>query len=458
MTLPLFNLFLATVTCGAGDLQLCDANPRYLQWNGKPTVLVTSGEHYGALLNLDFPSEPYLAELERAGLNLTRLFSGTYREVPGSFNISQNTLAPKPGRYQAPWRRVSQPGEPEKFDLESFDPDYFERLRAFLQAADSHHVIVEFVLFCPLYEEILWQASPLNSKNNIQGIGTCERNQVLALKDESLTRVQLAFTSEVVRQINPHRNVYFEVCNEPYFGGVTLDFQAKIAETIVATEQSLPNKHLIAQNIANDKGRVDHPIANIDIYNFHYATPPIAIAQNAHLNRPIADDETGFRGVADKPYRIEAWQFLTAGGAIVSNLDYSFTTDQPEGSAKVVDPTPGGGGASLRQSLGAAGRLVESLDLATTKPAPEILRDLASGTSAQTLADAHGHYLAHFATNASPLKFRAALPPGTYEATWINTRDGSVLRTDNIHTESAGAAFESPAFEDDIALRITRRP
>ena len=29
-------------------------NPHYFEWQGKPTVLVTSGEHYGAVLNLDF--------------------------------------------------------------------------------------------------------------------------------------------------------------------------------------------------------------------------------------------------------------------------------------------------------------------------------------------------------------------------------------------------------------------
>ena len=29
-------------------------NPHYSLWRGKPTVLITSGEHYGAVVNLDF--------------------------------------------------------------------------------------------------------------------------------------------------------------------------------------------------------------------------------------------------------------------------------------------------------------------------------------------------------------------------------------------------------------------
>ena len=73
-------------------------NPRYLEFRGKPTVLITSGEHYGAVLNLnlDFDLDhPYLAELRgQIPLNRTRTFSGTIVEVPGSFNITDNTLAP----------------------------------------------------------------------------------------------------------------------------------------------------------------------------------------------------------------------------------------------------------------------------------------------------------------------------------------------------------------------------
>jgi hypothetical protein len=52
-----------------------------------PRFLITSGEHYGAILNRDFDFLPYLDELHARGFNLTRTSSGTYREVPGSFQI-----------------------------------------------------------------------------------------------------------------------------------------------------------------------------------------------------------------------------------------------------------------------------------------------------------------------------------------------------------------------------------
>src|SRR5438874_13538260 len=95
-------------------------NPRYFEFRGKPTVLISSGEHYGAVLNLDFDYVTYLETLSDDRLNLTRTFSGTYVEQPGNFSIAENTLAPLPGRFICPWKRSSTPaagGGGNKFDL-----------------------------------------------------------------------------------------------------------------------------------------------------------------------------------------------------------------------------------------------------------------------------------------------------------------------------------------------------
>src|SRR5947207_15116343 len=74
-------------------------NPHYLLFHDKPTILITSGEHYGAVLNLDFDYAKYLDTLQKDGLNLTRTFSGTYCENDKAFNIKGNTLAPLSGRF-----------------------------------------------------------------------------------------------------------------------------------------------------------------------------------------------------------------------------------------------------------------------------------------------------------------------------------------------------------------------
>ena len=121
---------------------------------------------------------------------------------------------------------------------------------------------------------------------------------------------------------------------------------------IVETETKLGGpRHMIAQNIANGRAKIERPDPAVSLFNFHYATPPDVIALNAALRKAIGDDETGFLGTGDRVYRTEAWEFLLAGGSTYSNLDYSFTVAHPDGSAAVEPPTPGGGGPSLRKQL-----------------------------------------------------------------------------------------------------------
>src|SRR6058998_1349154 len=124
--LPALSVLLLTgvVALAAAEnnkrLQLHPRNPHYFLFRGKPTVLITSGEHYGAVLNLDFNFVEYLAALKGDRLNLTRTFSGAYVEPVGTFNIASNTLAPLTGRFICPWARSTTPGYPNggnKFDL-----------------------------------------------------------------------------------------------------------------------------------------------------------------------------------------------------------------------------------------------------------------------------------------------------------------------------------------------------
>src|SRR5215216_4191085 len=111
---PFFHRFaflsFAVTAIAAEPIRLHPENPHYFLWRDKPTVLITSAEHYGALLNLDFDYVKYLDTLARDGLNLTRVFSGAYCENPTAFNIGNNTLAPAPGRLITPWARSDIPG------------------------------------------------------------------------------------------------------------------------------------------------------------------------------------------------------------------------------------------------------------------------------------------------------------------------------------------------------------
>jgi hypothetical protein len=440
-------------------ISLHPQNPHYFLFRGKPTVLITSAEHYGAVLNLDFDYVPYLDELRANGFNLTRTFTGTYVEDPTSFNITNNTLAPKPGRFICPWARSSEPGYANggnKFDLTKWDDAYFKRLKDFVRQAGRRGVVVELVLFCPYYGDREWALSPLNARNNVNGIGNVHRTEVLTMKHKNLVSVQEAMVRKIVTELNEFDNLYYEICNEPYFGGVTLEWQEHIAKVIHETENSLPNKHLIAQNIANGSVKIEKPNPLVSIFNFHYSNPPDSVALNYHLNRVIAFDETGFKGIQDRPYRTDGWEFIIAGGGVYNNLDYSFTTSHERGTFVLPESQPGGGGPELRKQLKILKDFINSFDFIRMKPDNSVIKGgVPNGATARALVE-HGRAYAIYIKEGTQANLVVELPKGTYRAEWLNPRTGQIEKSERLQHAGGNATLPSPQYSEDIALRIVR--
>ncbi len=447
-------------------LALHPDNPRYFLFRGKPAILITSGEHYGAVLNRDFDYVPYLNELQARKFNLTRTFSGVYQEIPGSFNIVDNTLAPAKGRFLCPWARSDTPGAGDsgnKFDLTKWDPDYFARLKNFLTEAGKRGIVVELSLFCTIYDDKLWAVNPMNAANNVQGVGKVGRLDVYTLKDKALTAVQEALVRKLAAELKDFDNLYYEVCNEPYFGGVTREWTDRIVAVLRDAEKGLPAPHLIAQNIANYSQKIEKPNPHVSIFNFHYATPPDTVAVNAKLHKVIGDDETGFRGTDDLPYRTEAWDFLLAGGGVYSNLDYSFSCKHPDGTAKVTT-SPGGGGPALRKQLQILKEFMDGLDFLSMRPDNSVIKGghitaPLTGNPPEAKATvralvAVGRTYAIYIRGGTQATLNLTMPAGKYRAEWINTKTGAVDKKEEFDHGGGTKKLTSPPYQEDIALRV----
>ncbi|MHC4741892.1 MAG: cellulase family glycosylhydrolase, partial [Planctomycetota bacterium] len=454
------NLFLIILSLPAllavgKPIKLHPENPHYFLWRGKPTILITSGEHYGAVLNSAFDYKKYLATLESNGFNLTRTFSGAYCEPVGAFNIKRNTLAPAKDKLICPWKRSDTPGYPNggnKFDLTKWDQQYFKRLRAFVAEADKRGVVVELVLFCPFYKDGMWNLSPMNASNNINGIGKMPRTEAYTLKHPKLLAVQDAMVRKIVAELKDFDNLYYEICNEPYFGGVTLEWQAHIAQTIVDAEKKLGVKHLIAQNIANKGKKVENPNPHVSILNFHYAKPPDTVAENYHLNRVLGDDETGFAGSEPKAYRLEAWDFIIAGGGVFDNLDYSFAVGHEDGTNRIE--APGGGGPAYWKQLQILIKFINGFDFINMQPANSVIKGgVPEKATARVLAQ-KGKAYAVYINGGSRADLAVDLPKGKYKAEWLNTKTGKIDKTEQFDHAGAKRTVSSPKYNDDIALRI----
>ncbi len=437
-------------------LALDPINPHYFLFRGEPTILITSGEHYGAVLNLDFDYHKYLETLHKDGLNLTRTWSGSYREIHSSFGITDNTLAPLPNRYVCPWKRSDTSGYSDggnKFDLTQWDPEYFKRLKDFMNTASKYGVVVEMNLFCPNYDDALWKANPMYIGNNINGVGDCPADEVYTLKHPDLLHVQDAMVRKIVRELKDYDNLYYEVCNEPYFGGVSMDWQRHIVSVIEDEEKDFPQKHLISMNIANDKALITDPVPGVSIFNFHYATPPVTVGLNYGLDKVIGENETGFRGKEDYLYRTEGWEFILAGGGLYNNLDYSFTCAHPDGT--FLDyASPGGGSPELRHQLGILKRFINGFDFIRMAPDDKVVQGgVPEGARVHVLA-IQGKEYAIYLLGGTHADLQLALPSGEYEVKWLDTKTGKYVKSESVRSDDDVVTLSSPDYTEDIALSV----
>ena len=457
-------------------LRLFPENPRYLEYKSHPLILISSAEHYGALLNLDFDYKLYLESLANEGFNYTRVFMGTYIEpVENIFGIRKNTLAPLPGRFNAPW--VMEEG---KYDLDNFSPAYFERLRDLVKEAERHEIILEITLFTSIYAENAWELSPFNANNNINGVGDLPFQRVNTLFNGELMEYQQKFIQKVVRELNGFDNFFFEIQNEPWSDNqnlagfvnesdsevntrgwqkqvhianeVSMKWQAWVASVIRKEESALPKSHLIAQNICNFEYDLEQMPEGVSIINFHYALPGAAL-MNLGLGGVIGLDETGFMPHDDQLYLDQAWRIILSGAGLYNNLDYSFTAGNEEGEWPIPDGNPGWGGPQFRKKLSVLRETMELLPFWEMEVSEDLLDSEDASTRQYGLQKPGEAYLI-FIEQYKNQQMVPKVIEGEYEVTFINVDTGE--RISGTRTLGSGETLQSPFEEDRLAMMIIK--
>jgi|HubBroStandDraft_1064217.scaffolds.fasta_scaffold05283_6 hypothetical protein len=468
----------------AQPIRLHPKNQHYFLYRGKAVALIASGEHYGAVINADFDYHRYLATLAAEGMNYTRLFGGSYREVPAkSFGIQRNTLAPEAGRFVAPWARSETPGYEgggNKFDLDRWNPEFFVRFRDFLSEAARLGIVVEVTLFSSHYQEMQWKISVLNPANNVNGTDAIDWKKLHTLQNGNILARQERYTRKLVREANAFDNVIFEIQNEPWsdrpvLAGVvnpylqlpardtypnsadvadepSIAWQARIAQWIANEESALPNHHLIAQNYCNFRLPVRQLVDGVSVVNFHYAYPE-AVLLNYGLGKAISYDETGFLGHDDALYRRQAWNFMLSGGSAFDSLDYSFSAGREDGTDTQPNG-PGGGSPALRRQLRILSEFLQRLPLVDLAPDTRTVKH-AAGVYARVLSSPGREYGMYF-DGSGPSEVTLELPAGEYSGEWIGVETGATELAESFHHAGGERVLHSPEFQDGIALRLKR--
>lgn len=427
-------------------------NHRCFLYQGKPLKILTSAEHYGAVLNADFDYRRYVEEMARTGQNMTRVFT-FYRETPEHIPPmgAQNSLAPTPQASILPWERVRGHGTAadglDRFDLTRWNAAYFARLKDFVSQCARHGILCEITLFCNPYSRDRLECFPCGPGSNINGVGEALREpyEFMTLRDPATVAVQVALVKKLAQELNSFDNVYYEICNEPAVSrslAKALEpelaaWHAHLAAALREAERDLPKRHLIAANAHlcvpldgnDDTALVRHEEMhylsnrNIDILNYHYLSAhhdvqglgftyrrgQVARAGNTwrflrardSFKKPIVCDETFSGVVHGEPERYainraEAWEAILSGAAGYNNLDWSFTPDDETGSGRA--PIADGrhlDGRPLREWYALLRRLLENYDLASLVPATTLLPDSIPGYGHAASTDGKGRYLVY---------------------------------------------------------------
>lgn len=467
----------------AQPVKLHPDNPHYFLYKNKPRVFITSAEHYGAVLNLDFDYKTYLQTLYDEGMDYTRIFTGSYVENTKSFGIEKNTLAPLKDKLIAPWARSKNPGYVNggnKFDLDKWDENYFERLRDFISMAENLDIIVEVTFFSSIYNEANWKFCPFYAENNINHTDRIERIFVHTLRNGNLFRYQESMVRKIVSELNKYDNVIYEIQNEPWSdqegqefllnktvipkekqkwytktnqaSGLALEWQSAIASIVKDEESRLPKKHLLAQNFCNYGQPIPEVDENVDIMNFHYVWPE-AVEWNYGYGLPVSFDESGFSPKEESIYRKQAWRFIMAGGAVFNNLDYSFVAGHEDGSFE-ENSSPGLGTKSLRKQFKFLKDFMADLNFIEMHPSRDLVKH-APGFLYQVLAK-EGEAYAFYFEGSGNCKSRIKVPDGNYIVEWWSPETGQVIKSETAKVNDGLLLTNGPFVEEDIVLKIVR--
>ena len=471
---------LAGAATQAQIVTVDSTNPHYYNYQGKPTLLITSAEHYGGVINLDFNYVKYFDALQKYGLNYTRIYPGYLFEPMGKFLVG-NTLGAKPARLILPWARSQQPGyllSGNKFDLDHWDPQYFARLKDFIAQAAQRGIVVEICLFNAQYSDT-WPLSPLYYENNIQGIGKDDYRDAETLKDPVLVERESAYIRKIVEETNGFDNVILEVCDEPSLW--TPIEQAgpwvrHMLEVTHAAEAQLAKKHLVAQQV---QGTIDGPIdfsgsplASVIVTQYLWLTGDLeigglqALDREFRHNKPIEQNETNYyplyKGDKVGASRVEAWEFMVGGGAGFNQLNGLFTPDDPSGD------TPEN--AQLLGALHSLKAFLESFRFVDMVPDHGfVVSGFEPHTHYRGLSEfgkQYAMYIHHSdggdgsAYVVKPGQYQeslvVSLPPGNYKAEWIDPATYTTLAATRFQQTAATHLLQTPAYAVDIALRIKR--
>ena len=460
-----------------GIIRISENNPHYFEYKGKEILLITSAEHYGEVISRKFDYVKYFDMLAEYGLNYTRVYPGAIVQ-PSNYWLSEDMMAPGENVI-VPWARSNVPGYingGNKFDLNTWDGEYFARLRDLLTEADKRNIIAEICFFNCMQGKYL-ENSPLYKDNNIQEIGNCDRIGFQTLDDQALVQEQLKYIEKIIMETNDFDNILYEFVDEPTTV-LTPSHKAyhwidRQIETAIETESRLPKKHMLAQqleigvNFADDD-RVANIVTQYVSMSWRQVGGIPALDNCYCFNKPVELNETAYVGSWLKETddlvsvsRLEAWEFMIGGGAGFNQLNGYYQVSNPSGESPI--------NRKILAGLRNLRTFLENFEFVKMTRDTETVRSVSVGASVNMISE-KGRQYAMYIHHSFPV-FRnnsyyepnygsyepvlaLLLPEGRYTGSFIEPETLKVLNEINIISCGGETKIACPCYTLDLAVKI----
>jgi hypothetical protein len=380
-----------------------------------------------------FDFNGYLDFLERHHHNFIRLWRWELAIWNTAANEKEGRLhycAPHPWPRRGPEKALD--GQP-RFDLNTFDDTYFQRLRTRVEHAHRRGIYVSIMLFEGWGLQFVpdgWKAHPFNEGNNLNGIGNeitdAKGLSIFTLAHPGITRLQETYVRKVIDTVNDLDNVLYEIANENH--PPSTEWQYHFIRFIHDYEKTKPQQHPVGMTFQYQGGAnatllaspADWISPNPDASGgFDYRTNPTP----ADGSKVILSDTDHLWGLGgDVPW---VWKSFLRGlnPLFMDPYKRDILTG---GSDEQWEP--------VRAALGHTRRLAEKSDLAKMVPHSEL------ATTRYCLAQPGKQYLV-YQPAAGP--FSVELVAGDYDQEWFDADKG--VSSGKSKFKSAGGLTEFKA-------------
>jgi len=432
-----------------GPLRVSPRNPRYFTDDAGKAIYLTGAHTWNNLVDMG-PTDPpnafdypaYLDFMTRHHHNFMRLWTWELATWNTVANSQKEFHYIRPLVYRRTGPGTALDGKP-KFNLNEFDPEYFDRLRSRVTAARDRGIYVSVMLFEGWGVQRIaggWKGHPFHRDNNVNGVngdvdGDGNGLEIHELVNPAVTALQEACVRKVVDTVNDLDNVLYEISNENH--PPSTPWQYHIINFVHDYEKTKPKQHPVGMTFQYQGGK------NSDLF----ASPAEWVSPNPdggyRDDPPAADGRKVILNDTDHLWGIGGsvgwvWKTFARGHNPIFMDPYD---------DKVLQKRPKLDCEGIRRAMGQTLRLAERIALAEMAPHGELV------STKYCLANPGQEYVV-YSPSSGTITVDLTAAKGKFAIEWFNPRTGEATAADPV-AGGAKRAF-APPFSGNAVLHLKR--